>query len=109
MFLRKIIFFVFILTVILYAIFTSRGVLFSPRLKIFSPTDGERIAGTRVHFSGLTIPNLLVWVDGARAESDASGFFEGFLTFHPGYNEMGISVKNRFDRETRKVIRFVND
>lgn len=109
MLLRKVLFLFFILVVFLYAIFTSRGVLFPPRLSIFSPKDGEHIAGTNVIFSGKTIPNSHVWVDGAKIESDELGFFEGTMIFHPGYNEMGVSVKNKFDRETRKVIRFVNE
>ena len=109
MFLRKIIFFIFIFSALFYELFAARGVLFPPKLKIISPKDGEKITGTRVYFSGNTIPNASLWVDGARIESEKSGFFEGFLTFHPGYNELGISVKNKFDRETRKVIRFVND
>ena len=107
MLLRKIIFFVFILVVISYAIFTSRGVLFSPRLDVFAPKNGEHIVGTNVHFSGKTIPKTQIWVDGARVESDESGFFGGAMTFHPGYNEMGFSVKNRFGRESRKVLQFV--
>lgn len=83
--------------------------MFPPRLIVFSPKDGDRILGTRVYFSGKTIPNASIWIDGARVESDKSGFFEKFLTFHLGYNEAGVSIKNRFDRETKKVIRFVND
>ena len=106
---RKIIFLVFIFAVVAYALYTARGVLFAPGLTIFYPKDGEHIAGTEVNFSGKTIPKNQVWVDGARVESDEKGFFSGSLFFHPGYNEMGFLVKNRFDKETRKVIRFIND
>jgi|SRR3989344_7255118 len=107
MFLRKIIFLIFILVSISYAIFTTRGVLFAPSLDIFSPKNWEHIAGTSVHFSGKTISKAQIWVDGAMVESDESGFFEDNMTFHPGYNEMGISVKNRFGKETKKVLQFV--
>lgn len=107
MFLRKIIFSIFIIIVVSYAIYTARGVLFSPKLLIFSPKNWEHISGTRVKFSGQTIPKTQLWIDGARVESDEKGFFESSLFFHPGYNEMGISVKNRFGKETSKVLKFV--
>lgn len=107
MFLRKIIFFLFILIAVSYGVYTARGVLFAPRLLIFSPKNWEHISGTLVNFSGRTIPKTQVWVDGARVESDEKGFFEGSLFFHPGYNEMGIRVQNRFGKETKKVLKFV--
>ena len=107
MFLRKIIFLIFILISISYGIFTSRGVLFAPNLDIFSPKNGEHIMGTNVHFSGKTISKAQIWVDGAMVESNEEGFFEGAMIFHPGYNEMGFSIKNRFGRETKKVLQFV--
>lgn len=109
MLLRKIIFLIFIIAFLSYAFFAARGVLFSPYLEIFVPEDGTKTSSSRVNVSGKTIPNTSVRVGGSYLQSDGNGFFKGFLTFHPGYNEMGISVKNRFDRETRKVIRFVND
>ena len=107
MFLRKIIFLAFLIIVVSYALYTARGVLFAPGLTIFSPKDGEHVAGTEVNFSGKTIPKNQVWVDGALVESDEKGFFLGSLFFHPGYNEMGIRVQNRFGKETRKILKFV--
>ncbi|MEK7559896.1 MAG: hypothetical protein AAB522_01185 [Patescibacteria group bacterium] len=67
MLLRKLIFLLFILISIAYAIYTARGVLFPPRLVIFSPENGKKISGTRVYFSGATIPNTSVWIDGGLA------------------------------------------
>lgn len=107
MFLRKVIFFLFILTAISYGIYATRGVLFAPNLEVFSPKNGEKIFGNKVNISGRTIPKNQVWIDGAQLESDESGFFEESLFFHPGYNEVGVSVKNRFGKETRKVLKFV--
>ena len=109
MLLRKIIFLIFIFAVVAYAFYTARGVLFAPGLTVFYPKDGEHIAGTQVDFSGKTIPKVQVWVDGAIVESDEKGYFSGSLFFHPGYNEMGIRVQNRFGKESKKVLKFVVD
>lgn len=107
MFLRKIIFILFILATVSYAVFAARGVLFAPHFEVFSPKNGEKIIGTRVIVSGSTSPKIKIWIDGRITESNEQGLFEESMFFHPGYNEMGISVKNRFGKETRKVLKFV--
>lgn len=107
MFLRKIIFILFILATVSYAVFASRGVLFAPNLEIFSPKNGEKIMGTKVVVSGFTNPKTKIWIDGRITESNEQGLFEESMFFHPGYNEMGISIKNRFGKETHKVLKFV--
>ena len=107
MFLRKIIFFIFLLVVIGYAIFASRGVVLPPKLEVLSPKNYSTFNTTNIKISGFTDPSTILWINGRISQSDKKGFFEENFTFHPGYNETGISVKNRFGRETKKVLKFV--
>lgn len=100
-------FFVFILAVVGYFFYEARGVLFAPSLEIFEPRDGAILNSTEIHIAGRAGPNSAVWVSGKIFQSDDTGIFEGDLRLVPGYNQIGISVKDRFGSETRKVLRLI--
>lgn len=102
---RKIIFFLFFVAALFYGLFTARGVLFAPKLKILSPKNYTTLHSTKVKIEGIASPSTALWIGGRMAQSDESGFFEEILYVHPGYNEIGISVKNKFGRESKKVLK----
>ncbi len=78
--------------------------LFAPRLEIFEPEDNATLHYTEILIAGRTGQNLNVWVAGKIFQSDEKGIFEGNLTLDPGFNQIGISVSDRFGNETRKVL-----
>ena len=88
-----------------YFFYEARGVFFNPRLEIFEPKDGTVLMSAEIHIAGKTDSNLAVWVAGKTFQSDEKGIFEGDISLTPGYNQIGISAKNRFGGETRKVLR----
>ncbi len=88
-----------------YFFYEARGVLFAPRLEIFEPKDGAVLMSAEIHIAGKTDPNLAVWIAGKTFPSDEKGIFDGDIILAPGYNLIGISVKDRFGGETRKVLR----
>ena len=102
---RKIIFFLFVAAVIFYGLFAARGVMFPPKLKVLSPKNYSTLNSTKVTVSGITNPSLTLWVGGRTVQSDESGFFEEVLYVHPGYNEIGIKVQNKFGRESKKILK----
>jgi len=102
---RKIIFFLFLIAVLFYGLFAARGVMFPPKLKILSPDNFSTIHATKIKVSGITNPSTSIWIDSRIAQSDEFGFFEEVLYVHPGYNEIGISVKNKFGRESKKILK----
>lgn len=79
--------------------------LFNPKLEIFEPKDGAILMSAKIHIAGKTDSNLAVWVAGKTFQSDEKGIFEGDVALVPGYNQIGIWVKDRFGGETRKVLR----
>lgn len=88
-----------------YFFYEARGVLFNPKLEIFEPRDGAVLMSAEIHIAGRTDPNLAVWVAGKTFPSDEKGIFEGDVALAPGYNQIGVLVKDRFGGETRKVLR----
>ncbi len=102
---RKAIFYLFLIGAVFYGLFAARGVMFPPKLKVLSPKNYSTFNATKVAVSGITDPSLAVWIGGKNVQSDESGFFEEILYVHPGYNEIGILVKNKFGRESKKILK----
>ena len=90
-----------------YFFYEARGVLFAPSLEIFEPEDNSTLNYTEILIAGRTDPNLNVWVAGKTFQSDEKGIFEGNLTLDPGFNQIGVSVRDRFGNETRKVLKLM--
>jgi len=90
-----------------YFFYEARGVIFAPKLEIFEPKDGAVINSSRLHVAGRTEPMLKVWIGGREAQADERGIFEDDIPVWPGYNQIGISVRDKFGNETRKVLRVV--
>ena len=90
-----------------YFFYEARGVLFAPKLEIFEPRDGATVSGGRIHVAGRTAPMLKVWISGREAQAAERGIFEDDLPVWPGYNAIGVSARDRFGNETRKVLRVV--
>ena len=102
---RKVIFYLFLIGAVFYGLFAARGVMFPPKLKVLSPKNYSVFNTTKVVVSGITDPSLGVWIVGKNEQSDESGFFEEIIYINPGYNEIGISVKNKFGRESKKILK----
>ena len=104
---RQIIFLIFIIIVIGYFFYEAEGVIFAPRLDIYEPQNFSTLKSVNSNISGKSDPNIKVWVNGREFIADDKGLFRGSISLDLGYNELGIKVKNRFGKETRKVLQVV--
>ncbi len=102
---RNIIFFLILLGIGGYFFYEARGILFAPSLSILEPLSGATFNTTRIRLLGHTDPHTLVWVDGRSFTSDDAGYFAGIITLDPGYSELGVFVRDRFNNETKKVVK----
>lgn len=94
-----------IVLVAIYFFYEASGVIFAPTLEILEPENGSTIQATQMHIAGKTMPAVKVWIGGREFVSNEKGIFEGIIPVSPGYNEIGISVKDRFGNETRKILK----
>ena len=104
MYIRHLIFIAVIVLVAGYFFYEAKEVIFAPNLEILEPINGSTLEATVMHVAGRTRPKLAVWAGGRIFTSDEEGNFEGDLPLSPGYNQVGFSVKDRFGKETRKVL-----
>src|SRR3989344_8727867 len=107
MHIRHWIFFGIIVLVAGYFVFEARGVHFAPSLEIFEPKNESKVSGSRLRIAGRTDPRLKVWIEGREVESDERGIFEDNMPIWPGYSEIGISIKDKFGNETRKILKVI--
>ena len=106
MYVRRLLFLIFVVMVGVYALYESRGVLFAPRLDIIEPANGALLHTTDIAVRGRTDPGAVVWIAGRNVQSNEEGYFEDIVPGYPGFNEIGIMVKNRFGKEIRTSIKF---
>ncbi|MBI2023195.1 hypothetical protein HYT01_01365 [Candidatus Giovannonibacteria bacterium] len=90
-----------------YFSYQAGDVLFSPALVIFEPQNGVLFNRTEIEVAGRTDPGLEVRVMGKEMKADENGNFKVIVFLSPGYNAIGVSVKDHFDNETRKVLKVV--
>ena len=105
MYIRHIIFAAVIVLVAGYFFFEAKEGIFAPNLEIFEPVNGATLEASVMHVAGKTRPKLSVWAGGRIFVSDEEGDFEGDLPLSPGYNQVGFLVKDRFGKETKKILK----
>ena|SRR3989338_8164398 len=93
--------------IIIYAYYQMRDFLNGPSIVITEPSDGQTIheefvtiSGNAQRISGITLNDRKIF-------TDENGIFTEKVALFPGYNEIEISVKDRFDREERKLLKVV--
>ena len=84
-----------------------RDFLNGPSIVITEPSDGQTIheasvsvIGNVQRISGITLNDRKIF-------TDENGIFTEKVALFHGYNEIEISVKDRFDREERKLLKVV--
>ena len=102
---RHLFFIVIIVLVAGYFMFEARGVLFAPSLRVLEPENGSSYNTTRIHIAGVASADEKVFVNGREFVPKQNGEFDGTLTLDPGYNEIGFLVRDRFNNETKKVVK----
>ena len=98
---------VVILIVMGYAAYQLEDVFVGPRITVSSPADGAtftepliEISGTAKNVAHITLNDLPIFVS-------AESAFKEKLLLASGYNIIEISAKDRFGRETTKILRLV--
>ena len=102
---RSIVFFVILAISLTYFFYEARGIIFSPYLKIIIPEQGEILHSPVIYIRGVVNAKQQVFVGGKMFIADDQGFFGGEILAYPGYNEIGVLVRGRFNKETRKVVK----
>ncbi|MBI5005111.1 MAG: Ig-like domain-containing protein [Candidatus Lloydbacteria bacterium] len=93
--------------IILYAYYQMRDFLNGPSIVITEPSNGQTmrealvsVSGNAQRISGITLNDRKIF-------TDENGIFREKVALFPGYNEIEVSVKDRFNREETKLLTVV--
>lgn len=87
-----------------YIIFQYSSLFFPPPLEINTPKNGSVFESNVVEIKGKTDPYSTVFINDDETYVDISGEFQKSLYAFSGDNKIEIIAKNRFGKETRKVV-----
>jgi hypothetical protein len=96
---------IFLGTIILYAIFQMRDIIFGARLTVNTITDGEVVAEQLITISGNMRHASSVIINGNVVATNQNGDFTDELLLSPGYNLITIDVRDRFGKLIEKTYR----
>lgn len=93
-----------ILIVGIYIFFQYSSLIFAPRLEIIAPRDGFVTANNVIEVSGKTDPYATVYIENDGVYVGLDGTFKKSVYKFTGDNAITVVAKNRFGKESKKVI-----
>lgn len=93
--------------IVIYAYYQMRDFLNGPSIVITEPLNGQTaredaviVSGTAKRISGITLNDRKIF-------TDENGIFTEKVALFPGYNEIEVSVQDRFSRGRTKLLKVV--
>jgi len=93
-----------ILIAALYIFYQYSSLIFAPSLAITTPKDGQNISGNAVEVKGKTDPYATVYIDDDEVYVGLDGSFKKSVYEFSGDAKITVVSKNRFGKESRRVI-----
>lgn len=88
----------------IYIAFQYSSFFFGPKLEVTSPKEGAVVSGNAVKVSGKTDPYANLFINNDEVSLSISGEFRKSLYLFSGKQKITIVSKNRFGKETKKII-----
>jgi hypothetical protein len=95
------------MAIIAYAYYQMRDFLTGPIIIVNKPQSGETVHTEIVTISGSTKRISEITLNDRKIFTDTDGLFSEKVALSLGYNEIEVSVKDRFDREETKLLKVV--
>ncbi|OGK14529.1 hypothetical protein A2862_01745 [Candidatus Roizmanbacteria bacterium RIFCSPHIGHO2_01_FULL_38_41] len=99
--------FLIILSVFLlvsYGLFNARNLIIGPTIEIFSPTKDIETKDNTINVKGRAKNITFISLNERPIFVDVDGLFEEKLLLSPGSNIIEIKARDRFKKETEKII-----
>lgn len=96
---------VLILVVTGYGLWRSSDFLLGPKIIIEAPIDGGVVLSPIAKIKGRAERISAIFLNDQQIFTDNQGYFEETLLLAEGYNIIEIRAKDRFGRETERIIK----
>lgn len=90
--------------ILIYVFFQFSSLLFGPKLTVERPRQNQTVSTSVVEVKGTTDQFATVQVDREDVYVDIAGSFGKTVFVYPGNQKITVIAKNRYGKETRKII-----
>lgn len=91
----------------LYTIYQARHFLSGPELTLLSPQNGATVSDSLIEIKGHADNIVYISLNDRQIYVDQQGNFSENLLLFSGYNVITLKAKDKFGRETEKVLSLV--
>lgn len=104
---KTIAFIILILGILGYTYFQMQNLIVGPVITVSEPQNGTTLTSSQIKVIGNTKNISSINLNDRQIFIDESGVFKEKLLLSPGYNIITLKAKDKFNRETEKVIELV--
>lgn len=101
---RNVIIGLVIFVILGYIAFQYNSFFFGPRLEVISPTEGLIVSDNIVEVTGKTDPYATVLINNEESYVSLDGTFSKTIYLFEGNRQIVVDSKNRYGKNTRKII-----
>lgn len=96
-----------VITILVYAYFESRDYLSGPKIEVLYPKGGSTVYGPIIEIRGTAKNTTSLFLNDSQVLIDQSNAWNEKLPLPVGYNIMKLVAKDRFGKQTEKLLEFV--
>jgi hypothetical protein len=97
------------LTLCGYVGFQSKDLIAGPVLMVEEPVNGSTVYSDKIEITGQAQNISYIYLNGRQIFTNTEGQFRETLILKPGYSIINLSAKDKFGRETQKIVHIVRD
>jgi hypothetical protein len=98
---------IFFLLILVYAFFTSKGVIFGVKIKNVNLVDGLTVTESVIKVSGNAKNATELTLNGREISIDQAGNFEETIALLPGYNVINLKALDKFGNKDQKNYKLI--
>lgn len=99
---------ILLLGILGYTLFQMQNVITGPVVSLLEPQNGATITDSLTEISGTARNISSISLNGRQISVDEHGAFQEKLLLSSGYNIITVRAKDKFGRETEKVVELVH-
>ncbi|MCE9585358.1 hypothetical protein K8Q94_01930 [Candidatus Nomurabacteria bacterium] len=100
---------VLFLTILVYAFFSSRSLIFGVKIKNVNITDGAKVEKNILEIKGNAKNAINITLNGREISINQQGDFDETIILLSGYNVIDIKAKDKFGKEDEKIFRLIGE
>ena len=99
---------ILVIALCLYIYFQAHNFIAGPVITINEPQNGTTVSDSVIKISGIAKNISSLKLNGKKIFTDERGYFSETVGLMKGYNSIELSAEDRVHRETKNILKIVN-